>query len=463
MLEKQKTVKIPVTISGVGLHTGKEVTLTFKPAPINHGYKFKRIDLEGEPIVNVDIDNVIDFSRGTTIEENGVRINTVEHTLAALAGLGLDNVIIELNCSETPILDGSSAVFVEALLKAGFVEQDADKKYYRLTTNITYNDPERDVELIAMPSENFQVSAMIDYNSSVLKSQFAYLNKIEDFKDEIAPCRTFVFLHELEQLIAQNLIKGGDLNNAIVIVDKPVDSITIEKLSKIFNKPGIEVKKEGILNNVDLYFNNEPARHKLLDIVGDLALVGMPVKAKIIARKPGHKANLAFAKKIKEQLVKDKLKKIAPVYDPDAPPLFDINQISKILPHRHPFLLIDKIIEMSDTHIVGLKNVTMNEAFFTGHFPGNPVMPGVLNIEAMAQTGGVMALCSVSNPEAYNTYFLKIDNVRFKNRVIPGDTIIYRLDLISPIRRGICHMKGVAYVGNKIVIEAELMAQIVKK
>ncbi|NVO04172.1 MAG: bifunctional UDP-3-O-[3-hydroxymyristoyl] N-acetylglucosamine deacetylase/3-hydroxyacyl-ACP dehydratase [Bacteroidetes bacterium] len=462
MAEKQKTIREAVTISGVGLHTGKEVNITFKPAPENHGYKFKRIDIEGHPIVDANIDFVVDTSRGTTLEQNGVRVCTIEHTLAALSGLSIDNILIEMDCMETPIMDGSSAKYVEVLLKAGIVEQEADREYLEIDSNISFTDADKKVEIIAIPCDEFKVSVMIDYDVNVISPQHASLNKISDFKNEIASCRTFVFLHELEYLVKNNLIKGGDLNNAIVFVNRVITDDELDHLAELFNRPKVAVLKEGILNNVELRFQNEPARHKLLDVVGDVALLGKPLKAHIIASRPGHFSNIQFAKKLKQHIKQIEAKKDIPVYDPDAIPLHDINAIKKILPHRPPFLLIDKIIEISEDSVVGLKNVTMNESFFNGHFPDEPVMPGVLQIEAMAQTGGIFALSTVPDPENYLTYFLKIENARFKQKVVPGDTLIFKLSLLSPVRRGICHMKGVAYVGSKIVMEAELLAQISK-
>ncbi len=461
---KQTTLKAPVTVVGVGLHTGKQVTMTFKPAPEDHGYKFQRIDLEGAPIIDADVDNVTDTSRGTTITQNGASVSTIEHTLAALAGLEIDNVLIELDAPEAPIMDGSSMPFIEELEKVGVVHQDADREYFVIPSNIYYSEPDRHVEMTAMPYiDDYRVTVMVDYNSPVLGSQHASLSSITEFKKEIASCRTFCFLHELEMLLQHNLIKGGDLNNAIVVVDKVVSDEELEHLAKLFNRDKIAVAREGILNNIELRHQNEPARHKLLDVIGDLALVGMPLKGHIMAARPGHAANVAFAKKIKALIKKEKAKKNIPNYNPNQTPIYDINGIANILPHRQPFLLIDKIIELSSKHVVGVKNVTMNEEFFKGHFPGNPVMPGVLQIEAMAQTGGILALSTVPDPENYWTYFMKIENARFKDKVLPGDTIIFRLDLMAPIRRGICQMRGTAFVGDKIVMDAELMAQIVKK
>ena len=461
---KQTTIKAPVTVKGVGLHTGKEVTMTFKPAPENHGYKFQRIDLPGSPIIDADVDNVTDTSRGTTITQNGASVSTVEHTLAALAGLELDNILIEIDAPETPIMDGSSIIFIEELEKVGFEIQDADREYFVIPSNITYSESDRQVEMVAMPYiDDYRITVMVDYNSPVLGSQHAGLSGISQFKKEIASCRTFCFLHELEMLLKNNLIKGGDLNNAIVVVDKVVSEEELDHLAKLFNRDKIAVAREGILNNVELRHQNEPARHKLLDVIGDLALIGMPLKGHVMAARPGHAANVAFAKKIKALIKKDKAKKNIPIYNPSVPPIYDTIGIMNILPHRQPFLLIDKIIELSSKHVVGVKNVTMNEEFFKGHFPGNPVMPGVLQVEAMAQTGGILVLNTVPDPENYWTYFMKIENARFKDKVVPGDTILFRCDLTAPISRGICQMKGIAFVGDKIVMEAELMAQIVRR
>lgn len=458
---KQTTIKEPVTISGVGLHTGAEVTMTFRPAPENHGYKFKRVDLPGQPIIDADVDLVTDTSRGTNLEFNGANVCTVEHTLAALVGLELDNILIELNAPEPPIMDGSSIMFIEALEKVGFIQQDAEREYYTLTSNVHYAEADRQVEMVAMPADDYRITVMVDYNSPVLGSQHAGINHIHEFKKEIASSRTFCFLHELEMLLKNNLIKGGDLNNAIVVVDKTVDKEELDYLAKLFNRPNIEVAREGILNNVQLRHQNEPARHKLLDVVGDLALIGMPIKGHVMAARPGHAANVAFAKKIKAQIKKERARKSGS-YNINAEPVYDIKQIQKILPHRPPFLLVDKILELGKNHVVGLKNVTMNEPFFVGHFPGEPVMPGVLQIEAMAQTGGILVLSTVPDPEHYSTYFLKIENAKFKDKVVPGDTLVFRCDFTAPVRRGICQMKGTAFVGEKVVMEAELMAQIVR-
>jgi UDP-3-O-[3-hydroxymyristoyl] N-acetylglucosamine deacetylase / 3-hydroxyacyl-[acyl-carrier-protein] dehydratase len=463
MADKQKTIKSPVSISGAGLHTGQNVTLTFKPAPENHGIKFCRIDLEGSPVVEADADFVVDTSRGTTIEKKGVRISTIEHTLAAIVGMDIDNILIELDCVETPILDGSARFYIDAIRKAGVIEQDADRVYFELTKNIDYIDAERRVEMLIVPDKEFRVSVMIDYETQVLGTEYASLDKLENFSDEIANCRTFVFLHELEYLIQNDLIKGGDLSNAIVFVDRIVSQDELDRLAKYFGKPKIQILKEGMLNNVKLRYPNEPARHKLLDVIGDLALVGVRLKGHVIATRPGHLANTNFARMIKQHIRHYQNNDHAPKVDVNKAPIYDINDIKKILPHRPPFLLVDKILEISDRHVIGLKNVTMNEGFFVGHFPDEPVMPGVLQVEAMAQTGGIFVLSTVPDPENYITYFLKMENVRFRHKVVPGDTLIFVLELISPFRRGICHMKGIAYVGDKIVSEAELMAQIARK
>ena len=459
----QRTIRNSFSISGAGLHTGKEVTMTFYPAPVHHGIKFKRTDIEDQPIIEADADLVVDISRGTSLEKNGARIMTTEHVLAALSGLQIDNVLIGIDCSETPILDGSSRLYTEAIEKSGIVEQDAFRDYIEIDRVITYHDRKHKTELIAIPADSFMLSVMIDYDSNVLTTQYAILDHIEDFKEQIAPCRTFVFLHELEYLIQHNLIRGGDLNNAIVFVDKIISQEELDRLAAFFNKPRVTVLKEGILNNINLLFPNEPARHKLLDLVGDLTLVGKPIKGHIIAKRPGHGANVRFAQMIKEHSKSQTRKDRIPSVDLTQPPLYDINQIQQILPHRPPFLLIDKVMEMTDHSVVAVKNVTMNEVFFVGHFPDEPVMPGVLQVEAMAQSGGILALSSMPNPKDYMAYFLKIENAKFRHKVVPGDTLVFRLELVSPIRRGICHMRGYAHVGDKIVTEAELMAQLVKK
>lgn len=460
MSVKQRTIKQAVNISGVGLHTGKQVNLTFQPAPENHGYKFQRVDLPGNPIIDADVDNVVDTSRGTTLEQNGAKVHTTEHVLAALVGLEIDNVLIQIDAPEMPIMDGSSMPFIQILEKAELVEQQAERIYFELTENLTYEDPIKKVEMLAVPQDEFRTTVMVDYNSDLLGTQHASMYHVGEFKTEIAMCRTFVFLHELEALLAHNLIKGGDLNNAIVLVDKEVPKEKIDHLKKVFKKEDVEIKGRGVLNNTTLHFYNEPARHKLLDIVGDLALVGVPLKMHVLAARPGHAGNVAFAKKIKE-LIKAKRKE-PKFFDLNKEPLYNINDITRMLPHRYPFLMVDKILEMDANGIVGVKNVTMNEPFFQGHFPDNPVFPGVMQIEAMAQVGGIFALSQVEDPQYYSTYFMKIDGVKFKQKVLPGDSIVFKLTLESPIRRGLVNMRGVAYVSGKEVCEAVMLAQVIK-
>lgn len=461
-LVKQKTIKNEITLTGVGLHTGQEVTMTFKPAPVNNGFTFVRLDLEGHPIIEADAQYVVNTQRGTNLEKNAVKIQTSEHVLAACVGCDLDNLIIELNASEPPIMDGSSKFFVEALEKAEIVEQEAERKVYVVKEVISYTDEATGSEILVMPCETYQVTTMVDFGTKVLGTQNATLKTINEFKTEIADARTFSFLHELESLLNNGLIKGGDLNNAIVYVDKEISTETMQNLRKAFGKDNISVKPNGILDNLTLHYPNEAARHKLLDVVGDLALIGTRIQGKVIANKPGHFVNTQFAKKM-AKIIKIEQRNQVPTYDLHQEPLMDIHKIMAMLPHRPPFLLVDKIFELTEHHVVGLKNVTMNEPFFVGHFPDAPVMPGVLIIEAMAQTGGILVLSTVPDPENYLTYFMKIDNVKFKHKVLPGDTLIFKCDLISPIRRGICHMQANAYANGKLVAEAELMAQIAKK
>jgi UDP-3-O-[3-hydroxymyristoyl] N-acetylglucosamine deacetylase/3-hydroxyacyl-[acyl-carrier-protein] dehydratase len=458
---KQRTIETAVSLSGVGLHTGHEVKLVFKPGEENTGFIFERIDLEGSPKIEADANYVTNTQRGTCLEKNGVVIQTCEHVLAALVGLDLDNVIIELNASEPPIMDGSSKFFVEALEKAGLVEQEAFREEYEVTQIVSYTDEESGSELIVMPATSYQVTTMVDFGTKVLGTQNATMSDVSDFKSDIANARTFSFLHEIEMLLEHGLIKGGDLNNAIVYVDKELSPKTMEKLRVAFNKENIAVKPNGILDNLTLHYPNEAARHKLLDVVGDLALIGTRLRGKVIANKPGHFVNTQFAKKM-AKLIKNERRNYVPEVDLHANPIKDVNEIMNMLPHRPPFLLVDKIMELSDKHVIGVKNVTMNEPFFVGHFPGAPVMPGVLQIEAMAQTGGILVLSTVPDPENYLTYLLKIDNVRYKHQVVPGDTLIFKLDLLTPIRRGICQMQGRAYANGKLVSEAEIMAQISK-
>jgi UDP-3-O-[3-hydroxymyristoyl] N-acetylglucosamine deacetylase / 3-hydroxyacyl-[acyl-carrier-protein] dehydratase len=459
MVVKQKTLAKSFEIHGKGLHTGVDVKMNFRPAPENHGFKFKRVDLKNKPVIDADVDLVIDTSRGTLLEKNGARIGTIEHALAALVGMDLDNVLIEVDNEEAPIMDGSSRYFTEAIQKAGVVEQKAERDYFEIEEKIEIYDEKSDSQIIALPDDDYRLNVMISFKSRVLNNQYATLDSISNFKDEIANCRTFVFLHELEFLLKNNLIKGGELNNAIVIIDNEVSQEELDRLADLFHHDHVAVKPQGILNNLELYFDNECARHKLLDVIGDLILCGKHIKGRIIATKPGHRPNTIFAQALKNAWKQKNLK--PPVYNPDKPPLLDINQISELLPHRYPFLMVDKILTITDKEVIGLKNVTINEPFFQGHFPNEPVMPGVLLIEAMAQTSGFLVLCRLKGK--YSTYFIKIDNVKFRRKVTPGDTLIFKITLTSPIRRGIASMKGVTYVGNKIVAEGEFMAQIVKQ
>ena len=458
---KQTTISKSTSLKGVGLHTGKNVTLKFLPAGANFGYAFKRVDLEGEPIIKADASLVTSTQRGTCLEKNGVSIQTCEHVLAALVGLEIDNVIIELDSSEPPIMDGSSKFFIEALEKAGLKELENFREVYVVKDVISYTDEDTGSEITIIPSEEYQVTTMVDFGTKVLGTQNANLTKLSNFKNEISNSRTFSFLHELEMLLEEGLIKGGDLNNAIVYVDKPLSKDTMEKLKIAFNKETIAVKPNGILDNLNLHYPNEAARHKLLDVVGDLALIGTRLKGKVIANKPGHYVNTQFAKKM-SKIIKIEKRNNMPAVDLNQVPVMDVNAIMDMLPHRPPFLMIDKVFELSPNHVIGSKNVTMNEDFFKGHFPGAPVMPGVLIVEAMAQTGGILVLNTVPDPENYLTFFMKIDKVKFKQKVVPGDTLIFSCSLITPIRRGICHMQGFTYANGKLCAEAELMAQITK-
>ncbi|XOD68163.1 MAG: bifunctional UDP-3-O-[3-hydroxymyristoyl] N-acetylglucosamine deacetylase/3-hydroxyacyl-ACP dehydratase [Flavobacteriales bacterium Tduv] len=461
MFDKQKTIAKEVSLKGIGLHTGKDVMLTFKPAPEHTGFVFVRTDIKGHPSIEADIFFVDNTQRNTTLEKNGIKIHTIEHVLAALTGMDLDNITIELDNVEPPIMDGSSKDFVEAIEKAGIVEQNAEREYYTVKEIISYTDPKTGSEIIALPADHYEVTTMVDFNTKVLSTQNAVLKKLDQFKQQIANARTFCFFHELEYLVNQGLIKGGDLDNAIVYVDRDISPESKEKLKQIFNKQDISILSNGTLNNLNLHYPNEAARHKLLDVIGDLSLIGVKLKVKIIANKPGHHINTQFAKKL-AQRIKHAKRKGVPVFDLTQKAVYDINDIMKILPHRPPFLLVDKILEITDKHVVGVKNVTMNEPFFTGHFPQEPVMPGVLQIEAMAQAGGIFVLNGMEDPQSYSTYFLKIDKAKFKRKVVPGDILIFKMELLEPIKRGIVCMQGHGYVNDKVVVEAEVMAQVVK-
>lgn len=462
MSEKQRTLAKEISLTGKGLHSGINVTITFKPAPVNHGYKFCRTDLPGKPVIDALAEHVTDTSRGTTLVQNNASVATIEHVLAAFHGLRVDNALIELNGPEAPIMGGASFTFVEAIKEAGIVDQKEDRNYFVVKQKITYSDEEHGVDLIVYPDDHLSINVLIDYNSKILGNQYAILDSIDDFEKDISKSRTFVFFHELEPLFNMGLIKGGDLDNAIVILEKEVDQAEIDRIAKLFNRPGISTHVAGVLNNTELRYPNEPARHKLLDIMGDIALVGHPVKGKIVATRPGHYANTRLAKIIRQEMKKAASKREIPVYDPTLPPVFTVEDIKKRLPHRFPFLLVDKIISLDESAIVGIKNVTFNESFFQGHFPDEPVMPGVLLVEALAQTGGLLVLSTVEDPEKYSTYFLKIDKLKFKQKVVPGDTIILKMELADVMRRGIVTMFGQAFVGNKLVLEGEMTAQVVK-
>jgi UDP-3-O-[3-hydroxymyristoyl] N-acetylglucosamine deacetylase / 3-hydroxyacyl-[acyl-carrier-protein] dehydratase len=460
MIIKQKTLAKEFSISGKGLHTNCLVNMTFKPAPINHGFKYQRVDLPDQPVIPASAEYVVDTSRGTVIGIGNARISTLEHSLAALTGMDLDNVLVEIDNEEVPILDGSSRFFVQAIEEVGIVEQNAEREYFVVTERIVYKNEKTGSEIIAVPDSEYNLNILISFDSTVLNNQFAVLNSLSDFKTEVANCRTFVFLHELEFLLQNNLVKGGDLDNAIVIMDRPISQEELDRIALMFNHARVEVKAQGILNNVELQYDNECARHKLLDVIGDLTLAGKRIKGRIIATKPGHSANTEFAKVIMKAIRKEDSREKAPAYGPNTPVLMDVNKIKELLPHRYPFLLVDKVIDIQDNYLVGVKNVTANEPFFQGHFPEEPVMPGVLLVEAMAQAGGIFVLRNLVGK--YSTYFMKIDNVKFRKKVVPGDTIVFKVILTSPIRRGIAEMRGLCYVGDTIVAEGDYMAQIIK-
>jgi len=459
---KQNTIEREATISGKGLHTGVEVALTFKPAPANFGFKFKRVDLEGQPVIEANVSKVKGTSRGTVLKDGDVVISTIEHVMAALIAMGIDNVLMELNGPEAPILDGSAAGYVKTLGEAGIKVQEADREYFEIKRKIVYKNTETGTEIIAYPDDDFSIDVMISYNSSVLHNQYATFDSKTKFAEEIAPCRTFVFVRELEMLLKNNLVKGGDVDNAIVIMDQPMALEELNRIADLFNQKHIEVNKIGILNNLTLHYDNECARHKLLDVIGDLALIGKRIKGRIVAKRPGHGPNTEFAKLLQKEYLKGISENTAPEYDPNKVPLYDVNQIKKMLPHRNPFLLLDKVIEKGIDYIIGVKNVTMNEPFFVGHFPEEPVMPGVLIIEAMAQCGGVFVISSQPPDGEYSTYFMTMDSIKFRKKVVPGDTLVFRLKLLSPIRRGIANMRAIAFVGDTVVCEGEFMAIIAK-
>ncbi len=461
MLHRQQTIKKEVSLSGKGLHTGEEVILTFKPGEANSGIKFCRSDLEGQPIIDADVNNVVDTSRGTTLEQNNAKISTCEHVLAALVGLEIDNIIIDLNNVEVPIMDGSAIDFISALQKAEIVEQNFLREYYDIDKPIIYKEEGRNVELTITPSDEYRIAVMTDYNSSVINTQHASMNHISEFVENFSNCRTFCFLHEIESLYKAGLVRGGDLDNAIVFVEDKISPEKLEELKKIFNKPDIKVDSKGYLNNSELRCKDEPTRHKLLDVIGDLALIGKPIRGNVFAARPGHKANIELAKLIKKEMMKKK--KSAPKIDLTKPPLFNSVDIYKALPHQAPFRLVDKIVHLDDKSVIGVKNVTINEPQFTGHFPENPVFPGVLLLETIAQVGGVFALSTVPDPDNYWTYFMGIEKAKFRKMVVPGDTIIIKCDLLRPIRRGLVNMLGTAYVGDTVVCEAEILASITKK
>lgn len=457
---KQKTLKDSFSLRGKGLHTGLDLTVTFNPAPENHGYKIQRIDLEGQPVIDAIAENVVETTRGTVLAKGGVKVSTVEHGMAALYAAGIDNCLIQVNGPEFPILDGSAIAYVQGIEEVGIEEQTAVKDFYIIKHKIEFKDEETGSSIVVLPDDKFSVNVLISYDSKIIPNQFATLENMQDFPTEIAQSRTFVFVREIEPLLSAGLIKGGDLDNAIVIYERQLSQEKLDQLADIMSVPHKDANQLGYINHKPLVWDNEPARHKLLDIIGDLALIGRPIKGRIIATRPGHTINNKFARQMRKEIRQHEVQ--APIYNCNEAPVMDVNRIRELLPHRYPFLLVDKIIEVGPTHIVGVKNITGNEPFFQGHFPQEPVMPGVLQVEAMAQTGGLLVLNSVDDPERYSTYFMKIDSVKFRQKVVPGDTLIFRLELLAPIRRGISTMKGYAFVGETVVSEAEFMAQIVK-
>ncbi len=457
---KQITLSAPFTVNGKGLHTGKVITAEFLPAPVNHGYKFQRTDIEGEPIVDALAENVQSTTRGTVIAKGDVSVSTIEHAMAALYAAGIDNCLVKIDGPEMPILDGSAKEFCDKIAEVGTEEQHADKDFYIVKQKIEVRDPETGAAIVVLPDNDFSVDVMVNFDSPVLSNQFATLDRIEDFPAEIASSRTFVFVREIEPLVKNNLIKGGDLENAVVIYDSPMEQSELDRLADLMGVPRKNVSEFGFIQERPLVADNEPARHKLMDVMGDLALIGRPLKGKVLATRPGHSINTTFAKKIRKEIKRQDVQ--APVYNPNKEPLMDNNRIRELLPHRYPMLLIDKVIEMGENYIVGVKNITANEPFFPGHFPQEPVLPGVLQIEAMAQTGGLLVLSTVDEPERYSTYFMKIDNVKFRHKVVPGDTLIFHISFMTELRRGCAVMKGYAFVGEKIVSECEFMAQIIK-